>query len=278
MTMLLLPWIGLLLSSTPASSPTPTLTATATQGGVPLRAYILEMEGIRWRADLLDGLDYVGQADGSTTWRADAATLRRLVDASASCRPAGTAKGLAASGRRVYYVASLGRIAQVSKGRTTSLAFKPAIGNVLDGVELDLKGVGAPGGVLADVAIRDGRIEAIHQVSRREEVWGGSSNTPISATLQVPEVLHGTAGGRWLIPAGGAIVVGLGVRGHSNVPWAGEPLRERVVVVDAGDVPASVYARTPRTAPPSWAGWLPAIGWPATLTGSLGVAFLAGWF
>ena len=185
---------------------------------MPLRAYILEMEGIRWRADLLDGLDYVGQADGSTTWKADAATLRRLVDASASCRPAGTANGLAPGGSRVYYVASLGRIARVSKGRTTSLAFKPAIGNVLDGVELDLKGVGAPGGVLADVAIRDGRIEAIHQVSRREEVWGVSSNTPISATLQVPEVSRGTAGGRWLIPAGGAIVVGLGVRGRSNVP------------------------------------------------------------
>src|SRR4051812_44836305 len=113
MTMLLFPWIGLLLSSTPASSPTPTATATAGQGGVPLRAYILEMEGTQWRADLLDGLDYVGQADGSTIWKADAATLRRLVDASASSRPAGTANGIASGGGRVYYVASLGRIAQV---------------------------------------------------------------------------------------------------------------------------------------------------------------------
>src|SRR4051794_26328748 len=102
-TALLLPWVGSLLCSTPAAAPS---ISTAQGGSVPLRAHILEMEGIQWRADLLDGLEYVGQADGSTIWRADAATLKRLVDASASCQPAGTEKGLA-SGGRIQYVASV---------------------------------------------------------------------------------------------------------------------------------------------------------------------------
>lgn len=272
MTTLLLPWISFLLSSTPAA---PTMT---TAEGVPLRAHILEMEGIQWRADLLDGLEYVGQGDGNTVWMADATTVKRLVGSSAYCQPAGTANGLASGGRRVNYVASLELIAQVSKGRTTSLAFKPAVGNVLDGVELDMKGVSAPGGILADVTIRNGRVEAIHIVRRREEIGNGSSIAQLVGTFQVPEVRHGTANGRWLIPSGGAIVVGLGVHGNANIPWGQETRRERVVVIDAGDVPASSFARTPPSHRPVWVSWLAAIGWPALLTALLGTAFLAGWY
>ena len=54
-----------------------------------------------------------------------------------------------------------------------------------------------------------------------------------------------------------------------------DPGSASVVVIDAGDVSASVFSRPTRTVPPSWVGRLPEIGWPALLTGSLGAAFLA---
>ncbi len=162
MTSPLLPLIGVLLLSTPTSSAQPTpptnpAMQTTREGEVPLRAHILEMPGIQWRADLLDGLEYVEQAGSYTVWKADAATLKRLVEASADCQPAGTANGVG-SAQRIHYVASLKRMAQVTNGRTTSVSFMPAVGNILNGLELDSnsEGIRAPGGVLADVTIRGG--------------------------------------------------------------------------------------------------------------------------
>jgi hypothetical protein len=175
-------------------------------------------------------------------------------------------------------VASLKRSAQVANGRTTALSFLPAVGKLLNGLELDSKGIRTPGAVLADVTIRDGGVTAIHQVQRREEVWSGSQSTSIAATLQVPEVMHQTVRGQWLIPAGGAVVVGLGVRGHSSILGGVDGRRERVVVIDAGDEPGPTFFRPPPTPESWWESWLPPIDWPAMLTGALGAVFLAGWF
>ena len=142
MTTGLISWISMFLLSTPAAPTKP----PAQEGDVPLRAHILELRGIQWRADLIDGLEYLEQHDGIIVWKANAATLKRLVAAAADCRPASTAAGSAPGTTRVYYIASAERIAQVSGGETTSLAFKPIPGDVLTGMELDLKGVPCAGG------------------------------------------------------------------------------------------------------------------------------------
>ncbi|SIO36337.1 hypothetical protein SAMN05444166_4109 [Singulisphaera sp. GP187] len=274
MSPFLLPWINLLLLSTPTVAALP----AATNVSVPLRAHILEMESIQWRADLFDQLEYIGQGDCYTVWTADAATLKRLVAASVSCLPAGTVKGLAAGGKRVFYVASFKRKAQVSKGRTTALALNPVIGNVLDGVELDVKEFPAPGGTLADITITSSRIRTFQTAIRREEVWDGSTSKPFRNTFQIPDVLHETVNGRWLIPTGRAIVVGLHVHGQSTVPWSGEAFRDRVIVIDAGDVPAPTFVRPPQTPRVSWSHGLALIGWPTLLTGAFAACFFAGWF
>ena len=85
---------------------------------------------------------------------------------------------------------------------------------------------------------------AFHQVDRREN--------EISATLQVPEVQQATASGRWMIPAGGILVVGLGAHaaGHGT---EFRHLVERVLLIDGGDVPASAFVR--RLKLPGLGGW-----------------------
>jgi hypothetical protein len=272
----LISWISVFLLSAPAAPTKP----LAQGGDVPLRAHILDLWGIQWRADLVDGLEYLEQHDGIMVWKANAATLKRLVAAAADCRPAGASSGFgfAAGTTRVYHVASFERIAKVSNGETTSLAFKPIQGDVLAGMELVLKGVPAPGGILAEVTIKDSELVSLHSATRREALNARPRRIDLAATLQVPEVLQTTASGRWLIPAGGAVVVGLGVHRQSDAPWGQDPRRERVVVIDAGDVTASVFSSTPRTPAPWWMGWLALLDAPALLTAALGAAFLGGWF
>jgi hypothetical protein len=271
-------WISLLLRATPNAPASPG------SGTVPLRAHILELVGIQWRADLLDGLVYVGQDRGATIWTVDAATLRRLVTASSRCLPATTTKGSSFGSGGIAYVASLQRIQKGSAGtRNYSLSFLPQVGNLLDGVELDLTGRPAAGGTLADVTIKDTQLTAIHGVNRSETVNLGSSSTEIAATVQVPEVQQGTVSGRWMIPAGGILVVGLGPHtvGHGT---EFRHLIERVLVVDGGDVPASAFVRPPEASGPWWLERLAELAELALVspvvvgTAALGLAFFAGWF
>jgi len=271
-------WISLLFLATPNAPASPG------SGTVPLRAHVLELVGIQWRADLLDGLAYVGQERGTTVWTADVATLRRLVAASGRCLPATTTKGSSFGSGGVAYVASLQRIEKGSAGtRNYSLAFMPQVGNLLEGVELDLAGRPAAGGILADVTIKDTNLTALHQVNRREAVNLGSSSTEIAVTLQVPEVQQVTVSGRWMIPAGGILVVGLGPHtvGHGT---EFRHLFERVLVIDGGDVPASAFVRPPEASRPLWleglAGLaeLALVSPLAVVAAALGVAFFAGWF
>lgn len=263
----LVPTVALLLAATPAT--------TAGTGTPRLRAHILEMNGLQWRAELLDRLEFVAQGENFSVWTADAGNLRGLVAEAVEVRPADSVNGVAVRAIRTIYVASLAPASTVMNRGKAVTSFVPRVGEVLDGVQLDLKGTNTPSGILADVSIRSGRLRNFHTASRREALAGGDT---IQGTIQVPNVTHETAAGRWLVPTGRALVVALGTNSQPSLPFLRADQDTRIVVIDAGDVPDAIFGRTGPTLSVRGTIWAKRLGWPAGLSGVLAVAFFAGWF
>jgi hypothetical protein len=210
---------------------------------VTLRAYVLDLEGVQWRADLINLRGLVGartiiggpaelpgglqpqDVQGPTVvWTADPRTLERLIAASTRCTLAG-ADSDRGSGDRSY-VAAMEPVANGSAGPATGIAFRPQVGTLPEGLSLAATGRRVPMGVLADVAIEDRQFVAFHTASCAVELGlqpapsnpldrifnPSGTTTRISAQMQVPEVITGSASGQWLLPSGGALVIALGVQ------------------------------------------------------------------
>lgn len=269
-----------------AAGETPTATDSA-KSDVTLRVHVLDMEGIEWRGDLVDGLQVVEHKAATSVWTADAQTLKRLIAASARCAPADAAKGAVGGSGRHFYVDGLKRRSDAPPGKATWLAFQPTVSTIDEGVTLKLATWTGEQGVLADIAIEDTHLVSLTTVNYTEELGPAlrtrgtlfsPGGTSITAQLQVPEVIQGSVRGEWLIPAGNALVVGLGVHTYSDSRFERAVIRERVVILDAGDLPAAVFTTPTRgvVTGPNWR--LPdtiLIASSAILL--LAITFAAGW-
>jgi hypothetical protein len=230
---------------------------TAAAGSVSLRAHVIDLEGVQWRADLFGGLKSVEQTGVASVWTAEAKSVKRLIGASTNCRRVDLAKPATNLDMRKLFVVRMDRLdgsakelsARLSKG---ALLTYPS--DVSAGLKLDLSAKDAIGGVIADVAIDDSHLVAIHTAtwsgdlpfplrrrSTLDVLTGAPEQQKVFAPMQVPEVIRGTATGQWLIPPGQAIVVALGAHSYWNEAQHQGGLRERVIVIDAGDIPAAVF-------------------------------------
>ena len=270
----------------------------------PLNVRVFDLQGLDWRSKHWDRFTHVGRDGAATVWVVDARAAGAIAgSASAEVKlgEGGKTPGHVRSANdEIKFVSGLDRIADGPKFGATRVAFLPKVEGLPVRTEGVVKGRRRGGTVRAEVDLRDDQIAAVHAVACPDGLkpkpgvskgmWGGvlgwlgwGGPTRISGTVQVPEVISSQVRGDWEIPAGKALVIGLGV--HS-LPrgWPGEgDVRERVVVIDAGDLDPDAY-RAGRASSPTAPGvhdhpfqLATAGGWAAVVALAMAASGFAGW-
>ncbi len=182
---------------------------------------IVEVDGLSWRVRLGDHLARVGRNGPAMLWTADRATLPELT-------------------RDPHHAVHAPK-AFAPPGETVNLAH--------DGLCLEISGRTLDQGVLAIVDASDTWVTTVHEIAPPESK-GRETSAPGKATESLPEVHNARVEGEWLIPADGILVASLGV--HTVADKDGKAVvRERLLLLEAGLVPADATALEPADARPA---------------------------
>ena len=183
---------------------------------------------------------------GGSVWTASRETAEALaeLDPNGLNAPRMTAasQGLAhLSDRGNRKVASgLTRLADGPFDHATQVAYTPQYEEIRDGLALTMTGRKLDQGVLACVVLDESRVAAVHHVALSENVPAktccASDSVPacgkIASRIEVPEFVHASLAGEWLIPKDGVLVVSLGVQTTADA--AGRAVvAERLVLIEA---------------------------------------------
>jgi hypothetical protein len=207
---------------------------------------VLKMNGLEWRGAFYSQLQPITSQKGGAVWTASRETAERLAELDPNGlkapRMTASSQGLAHfSDRGNRKVASgLARLADGPFDHATRVAYTPQYEEIRDGLALTMTGRKLDQGVLACVVLDESRVAAVHQVALSENVSAktccASDSTPASAKIasriEVPEVVHASLAGEWLIPNDGVLVVSLGVQTTADA--AGRAVvAERLVLIEA---------------------------------------------
>jgi len=207
----------------------------------------LELTGLEWRSAYSDRLTAVTRQGGSTVWTAPSEAVAELAaKADRVVTPPKLSSSVDAKAT-VYQNTTRKVVAEVARGdgangSPTAVGFAPKFEDATEGFSATVSGRPMDQGVLANVAVRDKRITAVHNVAWTEPAGPAGAiraGDPVRLTIQVPEVSQsGEVGGEWMLPKGGALVVSLGA--HTAADADGRAVvRERLAVVEAWPSPAA---------------------------------------
>ena len=223
-------------------------TAGRKPGEVPLRVRVLELEGMEWRPQVWRGLHPVQPQGATPVWTADARTLGRLAGHASSVQTLATGEPGDDSGASTRptqtYVAWLDRDEKAPPGGASRVALVPRRAVLADGTSCDARGRRDGDGVVVKAEVRDTLVLGMHTVNCTENVFrDGVSRSMARGVYQVPEVINQAVTGSWKLPAGEAIVIGLGVHTVPGARPGLTVLRERFVLIDARDLDESAFQR-----------------------------------
>ena len=141
---------------------------------ISVQVRMLDMEGLDWRSDAYARLRPVTTRGTTSVWTADRDLVNDLI---------ARAKGVATAPRRdavgeaviahkttVHYVANIDRIADGPVNGESSVAYRPEKKTFETGVEAHVRGRKLDQGVLAQVALADTRVLALHTVEVHETI------------------------------------------------------------------------------------------------------------
>jgi hypothetical protein len=250
--------LGLLAAALAGEDGPPAPTAAAPV--VSFRVQVLEMDGLDWRESIyfrLTPVDRQGTAAVWTTSRGIARSLRkqagRVVSAPQVAAPPGTTAVIDTMSRR-RYVAHLTRRADGPVNRATAVAFQPEAREIREGIRASLSGRAEGRGVRVRLGLDDTRVVSVHEVTLTEFVRDEEGvESYLRPSLEVPEVATARAGGEWLVPDDGVLVVSLGAQTvvDDESASASACVRERLVIVEPEQISAGPEAGPPRAAPPA---------------------------
>jgi hypothetical protein len=207
---------------------------------------LIKIHGLEWRGTFFSQLQPVTTQMGGAVWTASHETVERLaaLDPNGLKAPRMTAapQGVAhlsdRGNRKV--AAGLARLADGPFDHATQVAYTPQYEEVRDGLALTMTGRKLDQGVLACVVLDECRVSTVHRVALTESVSAktccasdsASAGGKVASRIEVPEFVHGSLAGEWLIPQGGALVLSLGVQ--TTADDAGlAVVTERVVLIEA---------------------------------------------
>ncbi|MFO0891903.1 MAG: hypothetical protein U0790_22555 [Isosphaeraceae bacterium] len=202
-----------------------------------------------WRGKLMPRLHEVTRQEGVAVWAVDEPSLKELLEicqADARGNILSAPKLNVAVGQparmtneeTIKYVASLKRRADGAPGQASNVAFEPQLGEVHNGIRVNVLSSQLRGEALfARLAIDENRLVKMHTTSYGEPVQTkvvveshpgkgllhdrlhrniGIGRQVINATIQVPEVETRRVEGEWLIPGAGALLVSTGPKSHAT--------------------------------------------------------------
>jgi hypothetical protein len=212
---------------------------------------VFRISGLEWRGTFHSQLQPVGGRAGGSVWTASRETAERLaeLDPNGWKAPQITAasQGWAHLSDRTNrkFTSMVTRLADGPVDHATRVAYTPQYEDVRDGFALTMTGRKLDQGVLACVVLDESRVATVHQVALSENVAtkaccaSDTDSCPasgkITARIEVPEVVHASLAGEWLIPNDGVLVVSLGVQ--TTADSAGKAVvAERLMLIDAAAV------------------------------------------
>jgi hypothetical protein len=228
---------------------------------------MLKTNGLEWRGAFYAQLQPVTSQMGGSVWTASRETAERLaeLDPQALKAPRITAasQGVAhLSDRGNRKVASgLARLADGPFDHATQVAYTPRFEEIRDGMALTMTGRKLDQGVLVCVVLDESRVAAVHQVALSETVSARAccatdlppAGGKIASRIEVPEVVHASLAGEWLVPNDGVLVLSLGVQTTAD-PAGKAVVTERLVLIEAavaGDAGAQASLVPPLPDAPS---------------------------
>ena len=229
----ILGWISLTLLG---GAPTP----DGPEGLVRVEVRLMEMKGVSWRGAAFHELTPQGLHGAASVWISNKAGLKILSEQAhevVRCPLAVTDEGASSQIRsetQHNYVAHLKRVADGPPGENTAVAYEPVIGTINDGVTAEFSCRAVAGGTLVKVTVDDSRLLGFDTVNVADSVTNPKTKKKsqlLNVHVQVPELTTCHVAGEWLVPRGGALVVGFGAKSIVTGK-ARSSGRERVVVIE----------------------------------------------
>jgi hypothetical protein len=267
-----------------------TFTATAKVPAGPVKKIAFEVRDIivaspDWRGKMLAQLEPVARQEGSTVWALDQkglADLLKYCQSDARCNIVQPPRMISNVGEparmsnetSVKYVAHLKRVSDGPPNEGTHIAFVPEIGEVHDGIRVNVTSSQFKGPVLfAKVSIEQNQVLSIltttytesvkprHKDKEKEKDDPGVVKTSllerlrpehvnvasINGTIQIPEVVSKRIEGEWMIPSEGALLVSLGPNPHRDKGLR-QSYQERLVAITARPAPEPPIVTIPAPA------------------------------
>jgi hypothetical protein len=222
-----------------------------------------------WRGKMLAQLEPIARQEGAAVWALDRGALDALLARcreDARCNVAQSPRMVAKVGEparmtnetSVKYVAHLKRASDGAPNEGTHIAFIPELGEVHDGVRVNVASSRLQGQVLfAKVAIEQNQVLSILTTTYKEtirpkgaEKQDGdpdvvktsllgrirpepSESYAINGTIQVPEVVSRRIEGEWMIPSEGALLVSMGPITRREKGLLRQAYQERLIAITA---------------------------------------------
>ncbi|MFO0953191.1 MAG: hypothetical protein U0835_18960 [Isosphaeraceae bacterium] len=225
---------------------------------------VLEVCGVDWRAEVYPQLDLVCRQGGSTVWTLPAEAANRLtkkLEADPRNRWVASPKVVTAVDQPSHvflrsqrpFVADVERTADGPVNHASYVAYTPRMESAEQGFLCKVKGRKLDQGVLAQIAIEEAHVNAVHPVELQEtqEAGGDRKSWHSGVKLEVPEVSHCSLGGEWLVPKKGVLLVSMCVSTVAGKDGKAE-VRERLAVLEVQPVeptPTASPAPTPLPVP-----------------------------
>ncbi|APW59365.1 hypothetical protein [Paludisphaera borealis] len=293
-TMFVVAWLGAGPGDEPSklavAAAVETFTSTAPAGPVPKIAF--EVHDITvaspdWRGKMLAQLEPVARQEGSAVWALDQKALADLLkycQNDARCNVVQSPRMISNVGEparmtnetSVKYVAHLKRVSDGPPNEGTHIAFVPEIGEVHDGIRVNVTSSQLKGQILfAKVAIEQNQVLAFLTTTYTEGVKPQSKDkekekddpgvvktsllerlrpehanaASINGTIQIPEVVSKRIEGEWMIPSEGALLVSMGPAPRRHDKGLRQSYQERLVAITARPAPEPPIVTVPAPAP-----------------------------
>lgn len=216
-----------------------------------------------WRGRMLSRLQPVARDGSAAIWVVDEPSLAAFLEIFQANKrntltetpPIVVALGepaMMTNEEKIHYVAHLERISDGPPGEGTQLAFKPEVGEIHDGVRVNLLPTHFKGpDLLARVVVEENRLREIHAVQYSEKVkpapsadsevvkashrvrpWAdrAAGGSTLGATFQIPEFDVRRVDHECVVPTDGALIVSLGAN-HRREGKSKPVYAERLIVI-----------------------------------------------
>ncbi len=204
---------------------------------------VYEMRGLEWRGTHHFQLTPVAHQGAATVWLAPKAVAAKIAGKSEaklfSPKPA-TGREVPAEVQTSLhrnYVAHLDRVADGPPGQASTLAFQPQVEVLEEWLNVAVECFQTGEGVLTQFAIDEMRLAGWQTYKVKDSVVASPTapyrpiaERTVAAEVHVPEMIQGEIQGEWVVPAGHALIVGLGP--HSQ----GGKLSERLAIIEPSEM------------------------------------------